>query len=801
MPRNSMLSTPKPSRSPQFFQFVKKATSNLPGLGRSAQMRWGLGIGDLWPEWKQLFTTKYLKDDLVAGLTVACIAIPLSLAIALASGVHPSVGLITAIVGGIVCAIFGGTPLSVSGPAAAMAVLIASVVQEFGMSGLLIVALGCGLLQLLTGIFCLGQLVRFVPLPVIAGFTAGIGAIILIGQLPRALGLAPPDESHVFDVITHVHDLIHETHIPALILSLSTVALTLILPRVFPRLPAPLVAVLIPSFLVYYFQIPVETIGAIPNSLPTPRLPHFTAITDWGSIASTTFIVYALASLETLLSSSAVDKLMKGVRHDPDQELIGQGLGNIASSLFGGIPVTGVIARSALNIQSGAKTRRAALFHSLILIATVYLLAPVMSQIPTAVLAGVLLSVALRMLHPREFLQLWESSTTEAIVYAVTFVTILCLDLIMGVQAGVAAALLIAAVRLGRARANVQIFKTGSPSLLSIEGPLTFLSSSKVEEIRRSLADADLSQGLIIDLTDVSTMDASGASQLGELFESLQSRQVTIALQGLSQDCKKILLSQDHDGKWGTLVRQSDPDALNLVHENKGKSLDRLVSGVQRFRQEMMTHYGGLFRKLAQGQTPHTLFITCSDSRIDPNLITSTVPGELFIVRNVGNLIPGFGKDETPAEGAAVEFAIGVLNVKDIVVCGHSGCGAMNAILSGSLFSEDAKKNFPSLSKWLLHASTLKNQLPPEATADQAAEMNAVVQLENLKTYPLIQERLQRGEIKLHAWYYDIGDGKLQEWDEVEKLFVDLGSKATRNLRQRIESGVQFQAPLGPVKK
>lgn len=765
-------------------------------------LRLDLGIRDLLPEWRKLVSPFGLRDDLIAGATTACIALPLSLAIALASGVHPSVGLVTAIVAGIVCALFGGTTLAVSGPAAAMAVLIAAIEQQYGMSSLLVVGLLCGLWQMLTGILGLGKLVRYVPAPVISGFTAGVGAIILIGQLPRALGLEPPDQSHVVDVIVHIAELIHTTNLAALVLALATVGITLVLPLFLPRLPAPLVAVVLPSIAATMFHLPVKLIGDIPSTLPSPALPGWPSA-NVGALVTASFIVYALASLETLLSSSAVDKLAKGHRHDPDQELVGQGLGNIASALFGGIPVTGVIARSALNVQAGAKTRRASLFHSLLLLATVYVLGTIIERIPTPVLAGMLLAVALRMLHPRELMHLWRWSRIEALTYAVTFFTIVFVDLIVGVQAGVAAALAIAAFRLGRTHAKIHTFKADSPTLLHIDGPLTFLASARIDDIRNQLTHADLSKGLIIDLSHLLAIDTSGAAQLKEMLTSLHDRRVRVALQGVTAECRRILLEEDEDGIIAQMCAQTEPEAHRKVH-GSASGADHLVHGVHKFRSTNWRSDTGLFKRLAEGQSPHTLFITCSDSRIDPNLITSTLPGELFIVRNVGNVIPVSGNDETPAEGAAVEFAIGILGITDIVVCGHSGCGAMKAVLSGDFLLPSEQARFPNLSKWLNQSTGLKEQLTgvktslkaDNAAIEIAAATNAVLQLANLRTYSLIQAGLDNGSLRLHAWYYDIGDARLLAWDQDSEQFVELGSKAIRAVEKRIESGLQFQAPV-----
>jgi carbonic anhydrase len=402
--------------------------------------KFDLGISRLKSQWKEIFSTRFLREDFFAGATVACIAIPLSLAIGLASDVEPGQALVTAIVAGIVCAFFGGTPLSVSGPAAAMAVIVASNVEKFGMGGLLIIGLLCGVFQLLSGIFGLGRFARFVPIPVISGFTAGIGAIILIGQLPRVLGLAPPDQAHVFYVISHIATYLHETQWAAVLIAGLTLTINMGLPKIFPKLPAPLCAVGISTLVTHLFSFQIGLIGTIPRSLPVPKFPALPT-EGWGALVASAFIVFLIASLETLLSCSAIDKLRGGEKHDPDQELVGQGLGNLASSLFGGIPVTAVIARSALNLRSGARTRRSSLIHSIFLILSVLIFAPALQMIPVAALAGVLISIALVMLHPGELRQLWKASRSESMIYLVTFFTIVFVDLLAGVQAGVVAML------------------------------------------------------------------------------------------------------------------------------------------------------------------------------------------------------------------------------------------------------------------------------------------------------------------------------------------------------------------------
>lgn len=737
---------------------------------RSSPLRLDLGLRRLLPEWKALLSRRYLEEDVLAGLTVACIAIPLSLAIALASGVAPEVGLVTAIIAGIVCALFGGTPLAVSGPAAAMAVLIASAVQQHGVGGLLVIGLGVGLLQVLTGVLGLGRLIRFVPVPVVAGFTAGIGAIILIGQLPRALGLPPPEQSHVLDVLTHVGRLLHEARPASLVLSGVTLAIVMGLPRVLPRLPAPLIAVIVPTVLCVVLGLDVQTIGALPRSLPAPRLPALPE-SGWGPLLSTTLAVYALASLETLLSSGAVDKLSRGPRHDPDQELVGQGLGNLAVSLFGGIPVTGVIARSALNVQAGARTRRSAIVHSLALLAAVFLLAPIMGRIPIAALAGVLLAVALRMLHPRELRALWRISRSEAGVYLVTFVAIVGVDLIVGVQAGLVAALAIAAVRLGGLRARVLRVESPGPHRFLLSGPISFLSVAKLERLGSEAGELEASRGVVIDLSGVTAMDASGSELFLGLVRGLRGRGTRVALLGSRPEVQQVLLRQHGGDELPPLLAHTEADAALLLETSAPTSShERLVRGVEHFRQEHRERYAPLFHQLAEGQKPHTLFITCADSRISPNLITSTEPGELFVVRNIGNLVPRVGSSMDASVSSALEYAVGVLGVTDVVVCGHSGCGAMRALLGG-----DVPNELRGVRRWLEEARALLGTLPVDCTPEEAARRNALLQVDNALSHPLLRQKVEAGEVRLHAWFYDVGSAELFEWDSKSGVYCPLG--------------------------
>ncbi len=733
-----------------------------------------LGLRALSAEWRALFTTKDLGADVVAGLTVACVAIPLSLAIALASGVPPAVGLVTAIVAGIVCGLLGGTPLQVSGPAAAMAVLIATIVQDRGLGVLLLVGVGCGVLQIATGALGLGRFVRLVPVSVIEGFTAGIGAIIVVGQLPRALGMPPPPQAHILDVITHIVDLAPRTNHAAVFVTLLTMAVFYGTQRISKRIPSHLVAVGVATLAVAMLNLGVATIGEIPRSLPMPHLPALPQKLDLGGLAMSTMMVFALASLETLLSASAVDKLVPGKNSDPDQELIGQGFGNLAVALFGGIPVTGVIARSATNAQAGAKTRRAAIFHALALLVAVLFAAPLIERIPIPALAGVLFIVAFRMLGPAPLVRLFRHSRMDGLVYIVTFVTIVFVDLLEGVQWGLAAALVIAAVRFGRGRMIVIPTRVGPNYVFKLEGPLTFLSTLDADALQRELDVLDEGRGVVFDVKGVTTLDASGAEMLAGIVAHARDRRLAPLVLGLAEAERPHFLSAGKDLE-GMLV-DNEHDAYDRAMLPGRESADaRVRAGVARYRATLRPRYVKLFERLAAGQTPHTLFITCCDSRIDPNLITATAPGELFLVREIGNIVPKAMVADGSAIAAAIEYAVDVLRVKKIIVCGHSGCGAIEALLS-----EESFEHLKHIDRWLTVNAirTRLRELPRSLSADEVSRMNVLAQLDHLQTYTIVEERLAQGGVSLSAWFFDVGRGEVEEWLPGEQRFAPLGEQA-----------------------
>lgn len=753
---------------------------------RAGEFKWDLGIRNLLPEWKACLSPNGLFQDVKAGLMVSAAALSLSLAIAMGSKVEPGTGLISAIVAGVLCALFGGTRLSVSGPANSMIVLIALIVERSGMQGLLVAGMLCGLIQITLGIFGFGKFVRYIPLPLVAGFTAGIGVIIFVSQLPRALGLPVPPGGDIWQVLSHLGGLLHESQPLTLLLAVISIGITQFVPRLNPKIPSSALAVLVCSSLVGLAGWDVPLVGNLTEAFHGTHIPEVQP-TKWFEMIEMSFLLLVLASLESRFSSSAVDKLIPGEKHDSDQEIIGQGLANCAVAFVGGIPVTGVLKRSVLNIRVGAQTRRAALFHGLFVLGAFLLLPQWLGRIPLASLAGVLLSIAISMVNPREVIKIWRTNPVETIIYWVTFATILMVDLFAGVQMGIFAALLIALWNLGQAK--IFFHGTDHQEILrvSLAGNVTFMASRNIEALTKRVNRINQLKALVIDMGEVRILDSTGAALLLEFMKEMKERNVSVVLQSLNKKSREVLSSVDHENISQESHVTSESDIAELLRMEKSYDpRQRLLFGVERYRRERKKAYEELFDQLGQQQKPHTIFITCSDSRINPSLITSSEPGELFIVRNVGNIVPPMGDDITPAEGAALEFSLGALGVEEIVICGHTRCGAVKGAFHGI-----DPVQFPSVSKWVAAIAQEKTNHPEITDPEEFVKVHVVEQAKNILTYPMVRKKIGEGKVRVHCWIYDVQTGEFLEWTGKGYQFELIGPNSLHGNIQALLSPTQ----------
>lgn len=374
------------------------------------------------------------RSDLLAGATVGIVALPLALAFGVSSGVGAEAGLITAIIAGIVAAVFGGSNVQVSGPTGAMVVILAPIVTSHGVESVLLISILAGIIVLLAGVLRLGRTVSYIPWPVIEGFTVGIAVIIFLQQIPTATGMS--ETKHSTSVIIAAVESTLGANWPSALIPLGAVAavtvIMLLLERISGRLPTAFIAIILVTLCVFLLNLPLATIGELPRSLPSPMLPMLEP-TSWPSLLGPAFAVAALAAIESLLSARIAAAMADTGPVNADRELIGQGFASIASGLFGGMPATGAIARTAVNVRSGAKTRASAIVHSLALLAVIYLASGIVSVIPLSALSGALMVTATRMISRSTIKQVLRSTKSDAVVFVITAIITVSFDLVIAV--------------------------------------------------------------------------------------------------------------------------------------------------------------------------------------------------------------------------------------------------------------------------------------------------------------------------------------------------------------------------------
>lgn len=726
----------------------------------------------LYNELKPIFRLQYLGNDIFAAISLIFVGIPLSLAVAIASGVSPSIGIISAIIGGILGAIFGGTRLGVTGPAVAMSVLIASSIEQYGFSSIFIIGIICGILQIIFGVLGLGRFAKLVPLSLVLAFTAGIGFLIFFSQLPHAFNVENfPGSNPIIAVIGHLDLYLSKVNSVSFILVIVTVLILKFLPKIFPRAPHFLFAVAIPTLIVYFAHFKnIAFVGPVPhNFLHTENL-DFSKINDWSQLFLTAFEVFLLASLETLLSSNAVDLMGEGDLHNPNQELMGQGIANIGVALFGGIPVTGLIARSSVNVIAGGKTRRAALFHSLFILIIILVCPQIIEVIPIAVLVGILLAASITMMNLTQVYELWRSNKSEFAVYVITFLAIVATDLVAGIQTGLFAAFVIIGFRMLKTKTNVKLWANKNVLRVSLTGNITFWSYEKLFKIEEfAVAHAGL-KFVIFEFARLQNIDSTGASHLIKIAKELNNLNIKVIFHGLNDVQQNVIETTSNSDNNRPYLITITENEIKTTLESYGvthSASDVLKHGMAKFMDEYAQENKRLISTLAQGQNPHTLLITCSDSRLDPNAFFGANIGELFIVRNVGNVVPPYNLYHTYSEVAAIEFALNQLDIRNIVLCAHTECGAVKA----SIPMTDLP--FSGLNNWLeLIRNGFREHKP--LNADMGVKINLLHQINNLKTYPKVMELLNSKELTLNAWIYDVHSGNMLEWVEEKNDFIQL---------------------------
>lgn len=744
--------------------------------------------------------------DLSASIAVFLIALPLSLGIALATGAPLQAGLVAAAAGGLIVGRLGGSPLQVSGPAAGLTLVTAELIQRYGWRATCAITVLAGVAQMGLGCLRVARTALAVSPAIVHGMLAGIGVTIAVAQLHIVLGGVP--ESSVLDNLIALPDQVAAMHSAAVSMSV----LTLVLLFAWPRLPGRTGQLLrkVPAALI---AVAGATLTATLTGLKLPRveLPSWRSHALAGlpegpvlGVVAAVLTVTLVCSVQSLLGAVAVDKLVSGRpelqgrvgRSRLDRELLGQGAANVVSGALGGLPVAGVAVRSSANVQAGAVSRNSTILHGVFVVIAALLMVPILELIPLASLAALVMAVGIQMvslLHIRTV-----TRHREVLVYVVTTLGVVFLGVLEGVALGVAVAVGVALHRLGRTRITHE--EKEGVHHVHVRGQLTFLA---VPRLSRTLHLVPRGADVVVRL-DGSFMDHAA-------YEALQDWQTTHVAQGGTVDL---------GGRTGTRIAEpvssghcrcrpwtpwrnhqcdtaTEPEStLSMTPSDRqeeetgearpsGHQLARGISAFQRNTAPLVRDE--LARLAREGQQPSQLFLTCADSRLVTSMITSSGPGDLFVVRNVGNLVPLPGKESgDDSVAAAIEYAVDVLNVRSITVCGHSGCGAMQALLAS-----EPKGALTPLKRWLRHGRPSLDRMAadggprariagraPADSVEQLCLTNVVQQLEHLRAHESVARALKAGVLELQGMYFHVGEAQaylLTEADGAE-LFAHVGA-------------------------
>ncbi|MGW4632874.1 SulP family inorganic anion transporter [Nocardia sp. NPDC004415] len=701
-----------------------------------------------------------LRHDLPASVVVFLVALPLSLGIAIASDAPIMAGLIAAVIGGIVAGAVGGSPLLASGPAAGLTVVVAELVAKFGWQVTCAITVAAGALQILFGLSRIARAALAISPVVVHAMLAGIGITIALQQVHVLLG--GTSRSSVWQNLSQLPTQLTRLHWGDLAVGLIVIVTLLAwkkVPGALGRVPGALVAVVAATIVSLVAPLGVERIvmsGSLFDAIALPSLPDG----KWLAVATGVLTVALIASVESLLSAVAVDKMHSGTRTDLNRELVGQGAANMASGMLGGLPVTGVIVRSATNVAAGAKTKASTILHGVWILLFSVLLAGVVQQIPKSALAGLLIVIGIQLVklaHIR-----LARRTGDLWVYLITVAGVMFLNLLEGVLIGLIVA--IALVVWRAARADIHAEPVGELNALRwrvvIEGTCTFLSLPKLSGVLDSVpTGTDVTVELTVDFIDHAATEVlhdwerrhreAGGTVL---IDELGSHTLSATTQGPPQRASSAQARGVEPWKaW------QDTNTQSLLRLGP---LRPMLDGISRYHRRHAPLMRAHLSELRDRQDPTTFFLTCADSRVVPNLITHSGPGDLFTIRNIGNLIPVDGLDTSV--DAALDFAVAELGVSSIVVCGHSGCGAMGALLG------KPTKNSPALRDWLAHAEpslrAYRDNHPVAAAAaaagfsasDQLAMVNVAVQIAAVAQHPSLSAGVAEGRVQIVGLFFDI---------------------------------------------
>ena len=503
------------------------------------------------------YNARKLSGDIIAGIIVAIIALPLSIALAIASGVSPEQGLYTAIVAGFVIALFGGSRVNISGPTAAFATIVAGIVATHGTEGLVIATIMAGIMLILMGIFRFGTLIKYIPYTITTGFTSGIAVTIVVGQLKDFFGLTFAEGTNAVETVEKIEAVgasISTVNFEAVLVGAVALAILIIWPKINKKIPGSLIAVIVGVLLVKFTGLNVNTIGdlyEINSSLPKFSLPGFN-FADIKNLISPAFTIAILAGIESLLSCVVSDGMIHD-KHNSNTELISQGLGNICSGLFGGIPATGAIARTAANVKNGGRTPVSGIVHAIVLLLILVVLMPYAAWIPMPVIAAILFMVAYNMSEWREFVDICKTAPkSDILVLVLTFGLTVVFDLVVAIEIG----LLVAAILFIKRMADVTRIRTWKTAdekvtddmgrlksvpdgtkVYEFDGPMFFANSDVVS----SIPVDDNTKVIILRMRSVPALDVSALKALDEVYEHCIRKQITVIFSHANKQPMKVM--------------------------------------------------------------------------------------------------------------------------------------------------------------------------------------------------------------------------------------------------------------------
>lgn len=725
-----------------------------------------------------------LRYDLPASLVVLLVAVPLSLGIAVASGAPVMAGLIAAAVGGIVAGLLGGSPLQVSGPAAGLTVVVADLIARFGWGVTCAITVAAGLLQVLFGVSRVARSALAISPPVVHAMLAGIGITIALGQLHVLLGGKAGT-----DAITNIVELpaqLLDLHDQAALIGLAVIAVLLIwprLPRPLPHVPAPLVAVVGTTVLATMLALDVERValpGSLLDSLSLPDVPGGM----WGGVVTGVLTMAVIASVESLLSAVAVDKMSQnnmtqGSKTNFDRELVGQGTANMVSGTMGGLPVTGVIVRSSTNVAAGARTRASTVAHGVWVIVFTVLLVGLIELIPLAVLAALLVVIGLRLVklaHLRS-----ASRQGELVIYLITVTGVVFLNLLEGVLIGLGLSLLMLLRRVVWSVVRAERVRPGSDDepdgwRVVVEGTLSFLS---IPRLSRVLAQVPHGSDVVVEMV-VDFLDHAAYEHLATWQRQHEAGGGTVVV----DEVGPARTNGEHSNRPARRVGMPGlPRAFSpwwvwqdQLEDHDHGAMQPLFVGVREYHRRSASEVQPHLEQLVDGQRPRALFLTCADSRVVPNVLTTSGPGDLFTVRNLGNLVPPPGHGTESSVAASLEYAVKHLEVPSILVCGHSGCAAMHGLLDGAIIDG-------SLGRWLRWGipslRALRDGHPVGVAAaeegrnevDQLSMVNVALQVGVIARHSAVRDAIAAGRVQVSGLFLDIRTARLLVLDSAAARF------------------------------